>query len=376
MRQWKISATLAAVGYTCWCLCLTENRQLTLGEWRPGGIVYLNKKKRFALHPVARKGFGPQQCNRDGVQPFPTGPEQWQQNAPNFLIAGVPKAGTTTVSSLLKSHPTIFPPFTKELNLFRHLPIENNVTVSVRRAREYLYDTGGYRIKSLKKHPHALSYDGTPSYFFYSSTLMPLIMCVCPWIKIIVVLRDPVERFYSSFSYEIQRRTLSINASVAHIVDQEMNLMRIAGLNSTAQVPGSKEELLAWHRYQSLTHRGWVGKGVYDIPLRSLYQTMRDFGKPKSDLLVLTTANLRDDIFGSYARILKFLNLHHAPISSTSPRNSGRNRRPLHPDIRRRLEAFYGPYNARLNALLKDSGIAFDTYDQPTTSGNSTTATE
>ena len=363
-RSWKRSTVnILAVGI-CLGSQFRSSKNRMLRESQPGGVHQDMNKVTFRLGPFAASGFGPEQCNREGVELYPSGTALWQQNAPNFLVAGAPKSGTSTITHLLKEHPTVFGPIVKELNHFRHLPIEANNTLSVRRARTYLHERVGYPIDSLRKHPHVLSFDGTPSYLYWSSTILPQVICVCPWIKIIVVLRDPVERFYSNFRYEIARKALPHSTSLAHSVEQEFQLIHMAGLNSTAQKPGSKEERLAWHRYQSSSDNGWLGKGLYDIQLRHLLQAMDDFGKKRSDLLVLTTENLKHDIAGTYAHILKFLGLHHTKIPFTHPHNEGvPNKTPMHPDIRKRLEAFYGPYNGRLNALLKDPHAVFDTYD-------------
>jgi hypothetical protein len=334
-----------------------------LGERRSGGEKYFNKTGEFDLHPLAEHGFTPEQCNLDGAEKFPSGTAQWQQKVPNFLVAGVAKSGTTTLTALLKAHPTVFGPTYKELNIFRHLPIEDDFTISVRKARRFLHQSGKFPVHSLMKHPHTLSFDGTPSYMFYSSTILPQVFCVCPWIKIIVILRDPIERLYSDFKYEIERGTIWRNSSLEHIVDKELQRFRLAGLNSTAQVASSEEEQLAWHRYQSLTRKGWLGKGVYDIQLRLLHKKMDEFGKKRSDLLVLTTKQLEHDLAGTYGRLLNFLELHHTALPFTQPRNQGTLKMPpMHPALRKRLEAFYGPYNARLRGLLDDPSMAFNTY--------------
>lgn len=379
MKSWK-SPTLIVITYATLILCFrstTEHRELLLGEWRPGGEKYVKAKGSFALHPLAREGFTPEQCNLEGVEKYPSGTAKWQQNAPSFLISGVPKAGTTTLSALLKSHPTVFGPTTKELNIFRKLPIEENLTISVRKARTLLQESGSFPVDALIKHPHAMSFDGTPNYFFYSSTLLPQVICVCPWIKIIVVLRDPIERLYSDFKSEIQRGSIWANTSLAQIIDTDIRRLHFAGLNSTAQKAASEEEQLAWHRYQSLTRKGWLGKGVYDIQLRLLLQKMYEFGKSRSDLLILTTNQLEYDLVGTYDRVLQFLGLHHTVIRFTKPRNQGTLKRaPMHIDLRRRLEAFYGPYNARLRGLLDDPGMAFDTYERNTEAATTTTKQE
>jgi len=42
------------------------------------------------------------------------------QSLPNFMILGAAKAGTTTLFNLIKQHPQVHMPFTKEPMFFSH----------------------------------------------------------------------------------------------------------------------------------------------------------------------------------------------------------------------------------------------------------------
>ena len=46
--------------------------------------------------------------------------------APNFLIVGVPKAGTSSLYNYLKQHPEIYLPEQKELHYFTHQELSKN----------------------------------------------------------------------------------------------------------------------------------------------------------------------------------------------------------------------------------------------------------
>jgi hypothetical protein len=92
---------------------------------------------------------------------------------------------------------------------------------------------------------------------------------------------------------------------------------------------------------------------------------MHEFGKnASSELLILSTDQLCKDVVGTFLRMLNFLELHRVklPKRELAPRNQGRLLLEIDEVVRKRLEAFYGPYNARLNALLKDPLMIFNTY--------------
>ncbi len=106
-------------------------------------------------------------------------------NWPNFFVVGAHKAGTTSLDAHLKRHPEVFLPTTKEPRYFAP-GAPNRVTLDEYRS---LYaGVAGY--KAI----------GDISPFYLPTEESPnLIREVCPAARIIVILRDPVERSYSHF---------------------------------------------------------------------------------------------------------------------------------------------------------------------------------
>jgi hypothetical protein len=82
---------------------------IKLTGWRPPGFEAFIKTGEFNENPMI--GFldpDDAKCNKEGIEWFPTGTARWQRNTLNFIIAGAPKAGTTSLSCLLKQHNTVF----------------------------------------------------------------------------------------------------------------------------------------------------------------------------------------------------------------------------------------------------------------------------
>ncbi len=119
------------------------------------------------------------------------------QNWPNLFIVGAPKAGTTTVAKVLSSHPDVFVSKIKEPH---HFIMENNPY-----APGFLYvrldvvkDQSDYL--NLYKNAAAFRYrcDASTSYLQYFNAATNIKKKV-PAAKIIIILRNPIERAFSQY---------------------------------------------------------------------------------------------------------------------------------------------------------------------------------
>jgi hypothetical protein len=111
---------------------------------------------------------------------------------PNFLGVGAARCGTTTLHDYLLRHPDVFVPIVKELHYFtyRH---------EVRGFREQISEADYCRYFKGAKNATALG-EISPSYFWFPDTAK-LIKAFEPSMKIVVLLRNPVERAISDFQY-------------------------------------------------------------------------------------------------------------------------------------------------------------------------------
>lgn len=122
---------------------------------------------------------------------------------PNFLIVGAAKAGTTALYYYLKQHPEIGFPELKEpkyfssyKQIFPHRGIGDKSVdkFAVKNWREYLDLFKGLERKKLIG-------EASPDYLFYHKHTAPLIKENLGDIPIIIMLRDPVKRAFSAYSY-------------------------------------------------------------------------------------------------------------------------------------------------------------------------------
>ena len=114
----------------------------------------------------------------------------------NAIIAGVNKAGTTSLFVTLGQHPDIAPASVKETKYF--LPTRWGQPLDPRAVYETYWDHAGAAPVRL---------EATPAYFSGGRALVAKVREVCGAPKIVVVLREPVGRLlsYSAFQQALLR---------------------------------------------------------------------------------------------------------------------------------------------------------------------------
>jgi len=109
-----------------------------------------------------------------------------QQTLPLFLIIGAQKSGTTALYDYLSRHPQIIAPDQKEMDFF---------------SCENIYSQGidFYKSKFPSLHESEITFDASPSYL-HNPNAYKRIYSFNKDIKMIVLLRDPVDRAFSAWN--------------------------------------------------------------------------------------------------------------------------------------------------------------------------------
>jgi hypothetical protein len=116
---------------------------------------------------------------------------------PNFIIIGAMKAATTSLYTYLKQHPDVFMTSIKEPKFFNNLNKDSGFK---------LQGKGFVKIKTLEQYQNLFQEaineiaigEASPSYIFDENCHI-LIKKILPRVKIIAILRQPVDRAYSNF---------------------------------------------------------------------------------------------------------------------------------------------------------------------------------
>jgi hypothetical protein len=175
-----------------------------------------------------------------------------------------------------------------------------------------------------------VSFESSPYYMFHP--LAPeRIARDLPGVRLLVLLRDPVERAYSGHAHEVAHgfETESFEAAL------ELEPARLAG---------QAERIAADPDYFSYSHQhhSYIARGQYVDQLERLE---RHFGRDR--LHVVDSGDFFTDPEAVYDGVLAFLDLPHRGYPAFMRRNA-RPRSPMSDSVRKALEEHYRPYDERL----------------------------
>ncbi len=126
-------------------------------------------------------------------------------NLPKFLIVGTAKAGTTSIYHYLKRHPQLFLPV-KETFFFNHSTFGNKQLPypQQRNNNDVVKNENTYK-KCFEGGEGKIAGEIGTGYLYNHKEAIPLIKKVLgSEVKIAIVLRDPVERAYSSYLHFVK----------------------------------------------------------------------------------------------------------------------------------------------------------------------------
>lgn len=133
--------------------------------------------------------------------PAPACPPGMRTGPPDFVGVGVPKCGTSWWFSMVLAHPDVHPPPRKELLFFNRNFFDRLRNGSCTDADLVAY----HRWFPRPEGTHIGEW--TPSYLF-AYRLPPILRRAAPEAKILILLRDPVERYRSDISRSMPRKRL------------------------------------------------------------------------------------------------------------------------------------------------------------------------
>jgi hypothetical protein len=141
---------------------------------------------------------------------------------PNFLIIGAQKAGTTWLYDVLRMHPDIFLPDTKELSYFCQLDSDGNQLNYFNQL-----DISWYKDFFAARTNETAIGEISPMYLC-DEVAPERIALILPSVKLIAVLRDPVERAVSEYWMTFNKRDTM--PPLARMQDQGTDIILRRGL--------------------------------------------------------------------------------------------------------------------------------------------------
>jgi hypothetical protein len=122
---------------------------------------------------------------------------------PDFFVAGAPKAGTTAVHAALARHPALYMSAVKEPKFFLTdgpPPVRGGGPGDAATYREHVWRREDYEALFDPAPAGALRGESTP-FYLYNRDAQRRIRSLIPDARLIVILRDPVERAHSNWTH-------------------------------------------------------------------------------------------------------------------------------------------------------------------------------
>ncbi len=287
---------------------------------------------------------------------------------PNFVIAGVAKAGTTSLFRYLAQHPDVCPSDVKELRYFSALRYGEPMEPLESYRKHFAHCTGErYRMEA------------TPGYYAGGRRVADAVDGLLPDARVIVSFRDPIQRCWSWYRFVRSTARIPKDMRFAEYVDRCEQLhaegvdgdrvnqpfwglgggcydtwleawvdvfgrrLRIEFFEHVVRDPrGVAEGICDWLDIDSAVCADWR----YDVENKTVQY------KNKRVQQAALAINRRGERFFAQRPGLKKA-LRGAYYRVNSEQSDDR----MDAEVRMRLDDFYAPHNQRLATLLADMGM-------------------
>jgi len=248
---------------------------------------------------------------------------------PDFLIIGTQKGGTASLWDYLLQHPHVYRASRKETNYF-------NIN--------YMKGTRWYRAQfpckfwdrySTLVHGHdIITGEATPDYIFHPHCAQRSRQTV-PNVKIIVLLRNPVDRAYSNYQHEVRLGVENLSFEEA-VACEEQRLL------------GERERILSDEGYNSFNyyHFTYLKRGVYVDQIKNWMDLF-----PREQILLIKSEDFFSDPQEAYNEVLRFLCLPHFVLKDVKIHNKA-DYSGMDSATRKFLAEYYKPHNRSLYEYL------------------------
>lgn len=142
---------------------------------------------------------------------------------PTFLVAGAARSGSTAVIEALRSHPDVFVTTPKEPHYFAlagTTPTFTGPGDDQTINRVAVTSPDAYLALFAEAGTATARGDGSVSTLYYHERSVPLIAATNPQMRVVVVLREPVARAFSSFQYLSVRGFEPLDDFAAAVADE------------------------------------------------------------------------------------------------------------------------------------------------------------
>jgi hypothetical protein len=260
--------------------------------------------------------------------------KRYTGSLPDFLIIGAMKCGTTSLYHYLIQHPDICPAYFKEIHFF-----DNNYHEGFKWYRS-CFPTLFYKYYTIHvRRRNFITGEASPYYMFHPHVPQRVHQTI-PNVKIIIILRNPVDRAYSHYQHWVREGIEKLSFEDAIKAESE-------------RLAGEREKMLGDEHYYSYNY------GYYSYLLRGIYVDQIAAWKSLfncKQIMILNTEKFYTDSQRILLKVFEFLKLPAYSLIDFKGKNIGRY--PEMPgSIRRDLVDYFASHNKRLYELI---GTEFD----------------
>ena len=315
-------------------------------------------------------------------------PAEWKSRV-RFFLLGVEKAGTSSLYRYMVQHPQVASPKTKETKCMVRKQFQHQKDPFC----QDFFDNAAMK----EKDADYITGDFTPHTIWHSEMAIPRIHYAYPDARLIVSLRDPLDRAYSHFLMMRRNHANGGNnftGTFQFHCFKELERMRKVGLlphlifprgaNNTGS--GSVEDMQkmyqnavvnstefetsfhslklmeAWKTFKESWHKefdddwaslpGIVSRGCYAVMLQRWF---KDF--PREQFLVLSLDETSRDPQAVMKRLHKHVGVDHVPLKNVAPsftRPESQKGEDMSDIMRQILSKVFQPYDEMLSTVLQD----------------------
>lgn len=248
---------------------------------------------------------------------------------PDFIIIGAQRCGTTSLFNYLSHHPDIYPSTPKEVHFFSnhyrkgviwyrsHFPLASN--------KRHVIRSKGRSFMAAEATPYYLSHPHAPRRIFE----------VLPESRFIVLLRNPVDRAYSHYQYEVKMGFETLSFEQALVKEAE-------------RLSNEVERMAADEDYRSFNHQhySYLSRGIYVDQLSEWVKYIQ-----LDLMLILKSEDFYEEPENALRQVTQFLGLPDLELDEYKKYNYAIYHQ-MEPETRKKLIDYFEPHNQRLSDFL------------------------
>ncbi|MCE2509310.1 MAG: sulfotransferase domain-containing protein [Nitrosopumilaceae archaeon] len=247
-------------------------------------------------------------------------PYRWitakRRRLPDFVIIGTQKSASTSLYQFIIDHPGVTAARIKEIDYF---------TIN------YEYGQGWYQ-SNFPIDDGKMTGEASINYMLYASAPSRMTSYL-PDAKLLVVLRNPVDRAYSQ--YQMMFRKKLVTSTFEDALDTER-----------ANWGGRNGWLLRDDDPASFAINSYLAKGHYADQLDNWFGHY-----PREQFLIMSAEEMKNDINGTMEKVFGFLDLPFVRHDTYRNLNEWKYP-PMSPETREMLVKHFRPHNVKLQQLL------------------------